>query len=128
MWFFRGSREVRSLVDHRKSCRVTPPPHAPVKIQIMGLHSLDFTNAKDISITGIGVHVPHGFEACNLESDVELVITLPGKRSFSAVGALRHRSKGDEQSSFGIEFTQISEASCLLIEMYIDDFKQGQES
>jgi len=128
MWFFRGSREVRSLVDHRKSCRVTPPPHAPVKIQIMGQHSLDFTNAKDISITGIGVHVPHGFEACNLESDVELVITLPGKRSFSAVGALRHRSKGDEQGSFGIEFTQISEASCLLIEMYIDDFKQGQES
>jgi c-di-GMP-binding flagellar brake protein YcgR len=113
-------------IDPRKSIRVAPLPTAPVRIQIMGSHSLDFTNAKDISAGGIGIYVPHGFEACNLESAVELVITLPGERSFSAFGILRHRSKSKRKGYFGIEFTQLSRAARALIEKYVANTLQIQ--
>lgn len=99
----------------RQARRVHPPHSAPVHVQIMGRESLDLVTARDISATGIGVHVPHGFDACDLASDVELVITLPGARPFLAAGRLRHRTKG----FFGVEFTRLSAPQRAEIEAYV---------
>lgn len=104
---FRSRRAERAREQaERDSQRVRPPRTAPVQVQIMGRHSLDVVTARDISATGIGVHVPHGFDAWDLESHIEMVITLPGGPPFLAAGTLRHRSKG----GFGVQFTRLADA------------------
>ena len=98
------------------SLRVRPPRAAPVHVQIMGRESIDVVTARDISATGIGVHVPHGFDVWDLESDIELVVTLPGVSPFLATGMLRHRTKG----FFGVEFTRLQAGHRDAIRRYVD--------
>ena len=74
----------------------------------MGPGFLDVFNARDVSQTGLGIIVPHGFEGCDLLGSVELIVTLPGFPSFSAAGTLRHRTRHGVLSFFGVELTRIS--------------------
>lgn len=76
----------------------------------MGPGRLDVLNARNVSQTGIGVYVPHGFVGCDLEAEVELVITLPGERSFLAHGLIKHKTDGGKEGRhFGLVFTEIAQ-------------------
>jgi len=77
----------------------------------MGPHLLEVLRARDISITGIGVFVPHRFEGFNLDTEVELVIALPRQRPFVTWGRIRHATeRGGESPFFGVQLTRLSPA------------------
>lgn len=101
-----------------RATRVRPSRNAPVEVQIMGRDSLDIVNARDLSATGLGVRVPHGFEDCSFDNALDLVITLPGRRPFQARANLRHY-QGRSNSYVGVEFTGLPERSKVLIEQYV---------
>ena len=83
-------RKKRASPSDVRSQRRRPSKSEPVEVQIIGGNSIDILHARDISATGLGVFVPHGFEGCDLDQEVELVITLPGTRTFMARGVIRH--------------------------------------
>jgi PilZ domain len=83
--------------------RVRPDPERPIDVHLMSDNFLDIFEARDISVTGVGIYVPYRFEGCRLTSPVELVITLPGSEPFLARGRLVHRTKKDREF-FGVEF------------------------
>lgn len=86
----------------------------------MGSESLDVLDARDISRTGLGVYVSHGFAGYDIAQAVELVITLPHSKPFLARGVIKHRTRRDEPAEyFGIEFAQLSESSCDKVERYV---------
>ena len=86
----------------------------------MGSNSLDILRARDISLTGLGVYVSHGFEGCDVNSEVELVITLPRTRTFVCKGVIRHvSSEGEPGQYFGVEFTRVTDGNRAKIREYI---------
>ena len=95
-------------VDLRDDTRFRPRPGSPVSVQVMGPNSLDVLLARDIALKGVGVNVPHQFRDCNVDAEVEIVITLPGQRPFLARGQVRHRTANYGDSRFfGIEFVEL---------------------
>jgi hypothetical protein len=106
--------------NQRAAPRVQPPKTAGVEVQIMGEDHLDVLPAKDISVSGIGVSVPHRFAGCDLGTEVELVITLPGMRSFRAYGIIRHWT-GSTSDHFGVQFTRIDSRHVSAISSYIKE-------
>ncbi len=124
MRLYWGSSEVDPSVSPARSenaIRVTPARNAPIAVQIYGNDSLDLLEARNICETGIGVQVAHCFRGVNLDSEMELVITLPGIRSFRALGRVRHRTQESKNADhFGLEFTEISNRCRRLISSYID--------
>ena len=106
--------------SRRPAMRVRPTATHRVEVQIMGSNSLDVLHARDISVTGLGVYVPHGFEGCDIDAEVDLVITLPQSRAFLAKGVIRHVTEGDsDKGHFGVEFTQLSPGDQAQLERYI---------
>jgi len=89
-------------------------------VHLVSRGSIDILRARDISTGGVGVRVPHAFCGCDVESDVELVITLPGERPFSARGRVRHRGASDAAPFFGVEFTEIDAAHRDRIRHYVE--------
>ena len=85
----------------------------------MGQGFLDVLNACDISAGGLGVRVAHGFVGCNIDSEVELIVTLGRSRPFKTTGAIRHHGKGDRPQVFGVEFTSLSSEQRAAVEAYI---------
>lgn len=74
----------------------------------MGRDSLDVLHARNVSETGLGVWVAHGFAGFDLAAEVELVVTLPGERSFLACGVIKHVTAGSgEANHFGLHFTKL---------------------
>ena len=120
-----GRFSVAALLNPtRAETRVTPSQLAPVEVQIIGAGHLDVLNARNVSQTGIGVYVPHGFQNCNLESEVELVITLPGERSFLTRGRIKHQTdSGAEGRHFGLVFTEISSNHRMAIRGFVKSFR-----
>lgn len=103
-----AQRKTEKAVTH--TTRVEPLRSAPVEVQIMGRGSLDVLRARNISATGLGVYVPHGFAGIDLSQEVELVVTLPGVRSFLARGIVRHvTDSADDAHHFGVELTGIAD-------------------
>ena len=102
----------------RDTDRIEPAASAPVQVQLMGKRSLDIVNARNISMTGIGVWVPHGFEPEAIGAEMELVVTLPGQRPYLAKGILRH-FQDLPKSFFGVEFSDLPEPLRGHLESYI---------
>ena len=102
-----------------RSERVQPRPGEPIEIQVMSERFLDIFEARDISTTGVGIFVPYRFEGCDLESPVDLVITLPNGTPFLAKGRLVHRTKM-EREFFGAEFIRLPEERALEIAHYVE--------
>lgn len=92
-----------------------------VEVHIMGNESLNILRARDISLSGLGVRVPHGFRDADLASELDLVITLPGRRSFLARGVVRHRNSVDVPNYFGVELTSIKPAHREEIRRFLQD-------
>ena len=105
--------------EARCAARVRACENEPIEIQLMSDQFLDIFDARDISISGVGIYVPYRFEDCNLKSLVSLVITLPERRPFIAKGRIVHRSK-TEREFFGIEFVDLSEVQSQEIARYVE--------
>lgn len=96
--------------SRRHEARYQPPASTVVEVHIMGEGSLNILRARDISLSGLGVRAPHGFGAADLAGELDLVIALPGIRSFSARGTVRHRADDASGHFFGVEFTDLKPA------------------
>ena len=87
----------------------------------MGRNSIDVLHARDVSAEGIGVLVPHRFEGCDIDSQVELVVSLPRQRPFVAHGQVRHASdEAGGSACFGVRFTQLSPEDRGRLQAYLD--------
>ena len=111
--------------DRRRDVRVRPAEHEPVEVQVMGRDFMDVFRARDISVGGIGLLVPHLFDGCDLAVSVDLVISVPGRTSFMARGVIRHISKPGKggptggRDGFGVEFTFLSVEGRAFIQGYV---------
>lgn len=86
----------------------------------MGRDSLDVLHARNVSETGIGVYVPHGFAGVDLEAEVELVVTLPGASPFLTRGVIRHTTEtAREGRHFGLEFVELAAPHRRAIARYV---------
>ncbi len=110
----------------RTDVRVVPGRGAPVEIQVIADKSLDVLNARNVSETGMGVYVPHGFEGFDLEEEVDFVITLPRELSFLTRGVIKHRTDGGREGRhFGLHFTQISREHRNKLRRYVAATAEG---
>ena len=103
----------------QRSRRAQPAQGKPVHVQIMGEGFLDVFAARDISAGGVSISVPHRFEGCAIDQEVDLVISLPAERPFMARGRIVHRTKTSHEF-FGVEFTRLADSHSALIERYVD--------
>lgn len=85
----------------------------------MGRGFLDVLTARDVSLGGLGVCVPHGFAGCDIDAEVELIVTLGRDRPFKARGAIRHHGGPGAEHVFGVEFTELSAEQQEAVEHYI---------
>jgi c-di-GMP-binding flagellar brake protein YcgR len=102
---------------NRKHLRVQADPSAPIRVDIMGNGFLDVLNARDISVGGLGIRVPHGFVGCDLHREVDLIVTLGRTRPFKAKATIRHYNQNEHV--FGVEFSALSSQQQGEIETYI---------
>lgn len=94
-------------------------PTAPIRVDIMGNGFLDVLKARDISVGGLGIWVPHGFAECDLASEVDLIVTLGRARPFKARAVIRHYSKTENDRVFGVEFRDLAPEQTVAVESYI---------
>ena len=86
----------------------------------MGEGFLDIVKARDICEGGVGVWIPHGFSGCDIQSYVELVVTLPGRKSFMVTGSVKHDSESKAgERFFGIAFAKLNPERCTWIRSYV---------
>lgn len=112
--------QLFSAAERRRYPRALPLSTKPVEIQLMGARFLEVVEAEDISERGVAIRVSHQFSGCNLESAVDLIITLPGRPSFKARGIIRHAATSSDRTLFGVELTQISSKNQASIGRYVD--------
>ncbi len=111
----------KSSAGSQVAQRFTPLPAHPVEVQIVGHNSIDILRARDVSMTGISVFVPHRFEGYDIDSEVELVITLPEQRSFLLGGRIRHSTDhADVSHFFGLHFTRVTSEIRERLQAYLD--------
>jgi c-di-GMP-binding flagellar brake protein YcgR len=114
------------MENQRKNERVVPDESDPIEVQIMGDGFLEILTAKDIGPGGVGIYVEHGFQGLNIIRDVEIVISIPGEKSFKARGVIKHKRQlsnyhSEKQDFFGILFTQICNKHRQLLERYVEE-------
>ena len=112
---------ARKAEDPERSAkRVEPLRSAPVEVQVMGRGSLDVLHARNVSATGLGVYVPHGFAGFDLAAEVELIVTLPGVTPFLARGSIKHVTRSDDHKNhFGLVFRHLDKPHRRSIERYV---------
>src|SRR5512138_2195680 len=95
--------------ERRRHPRVMPYDAHPVEVQLVGTNFIEVLRATDISVGGIGVRVGYEFAGYDLDHEVDVIITLPGKRPFRARGKVRSKSARGRDHVFGVEFTFVAE-------------------
>ncbi len=65
--------------------------------------------------------MPDGFPALEPDAEVELAITLPGRRPLRAAGDVRHVTELLTERFFGVELLEISPAHRAVLEAYVAD-------
>ncbi len=83
----------------------------------MGDGFLELRRVRDISEGGLGILVPHHFEGCEIQKEVRFILTLSGERPFIGKGIIRHTSVSE--SSFGVQFTEISKEGLAKLREYV---------
>ena len=112
----------------RYSERVKPLSSDPITVQVFSKGVIDIHHAFDISLKGVGVRAPNRYQIDGSLENIRLVITLPGSRSFSAEGVVRHVTKRPyKQLCFGVEYTDISDFALSFIRDYIQHRKELPE-
>ena len=110
--------------ERRRRIRVVPEQNEPIVININGENFIEIVYASDISVSGIGIVVPYGFEGCRIDKDVSIVVTLPipEKRSLLCQGKIRHI----RNSNFGVHFNGIEKEKRLLLRKYVSSQLDNQ--
>ena len=114
-------------IEQRSFVRVRPHPRRPVSIQIMGKDFIDTFQVVDISVGGVGVRVPHRFDGCEINEEVEVVLSLPGGRPMQTRGTIRHVREEPGGSLFGLQFSQLSPVHRGAIESYVQHRLSGDD-
>jgi hypothetical protein len=104
------------MTSRRAHSRVRPKPGESIEVQLIGPDFLEIVEVRDISAGGLGLQIPALFEGRDIDVPVEVIVTLPRERSFSARGVIRHVSKG---AQFGVEFTELPDQARSRIERYV---------
>jgi len=86
----------------------------------MGDGFLEVFRARDISISGLSVYVPHGFDGYRIDGPVDLVLKIGHDRSFRARGVIRHHSTEADKRFFGVQFIDVSDEHMRRIRQYVD--------
>jgi hypothetical protein len=86
----------------------------------MGSGFLDVLHPLDVSAGGMSLAVPHGFEACDISGEIEVLIKLPKARPFVVKAIVRHRGGSGDKVSFGLEFKDLSEPAHDRIAAYVE--------
>lgn len=102
--------------------RFTPKLSEPVYADVVGEGFYDRCKVRDISANGISVFVRHDFQGVNLTNEVDLHITLPGRKSFKVIGQICHRGLGKDHY-FGIRIISIDSNSRSLLDEYLRSLK-----
>lgn len=109
---------VAKPADNRREFeRVTPDPHAPVRVHINGDDFIEVTNALDISEGGIRIKVGHRFAGCHVDLPASFIIHLPApiNQHVSVKGRIKHVLN----DSFGLQFAALNQTGRELIRRYI---------
>ena len=108
-----------SRLELRKHPRYKPNPAAPVRVDIMGNGFLEVVHARDVSLGGLSIFVPHDFVDCDIAGEVDLIVTFGKNRPFKVRAMIRHRSTGRNEHWFGLEFVDLSEEHRGAIAQYL---------
>ncbi len=63
--------------------------------------------------------VEHDFKGCNIGRLIDIIITLPDKKSFKVKGKIIHKNI-EKSHFFGVEFVDISEEAKNRIREYVE--------
>lgn len=85
----------------------------------MGNGFLEVLRARDISVGGLGISVPHDFAGCDINSEVDLIVTLGRSRPFKTRGVIRHASRSGNDHVFGVQFSALAPEHLRAIESYV---------
>ena len=101
----------------RRYFRAVPEAEHPIHLDINGENFIEILTAVSISQEGIGIRVPHGFKGCEINNQVELVLSLPYPINQSIVifGEIRYVAN----LMFGVIFTKMSSENNKIIRKYI---------
>jgi c-di-GMP-binding flagellar brake protein YcgR len=108
------------MKERRAYVRVRPDPAHPIKVQIVGNGFIEVLKARDISVGGLAVQIPHDLDLRPGQNSVELVISLPGSKPFAADAEIRHEWSSPGSRAFGIEFKRLSDADKERIQKYVE--------
>jgi hypothetical protein len=107
--------------ERRQHTRVLPDAHHPVEVHLMGADFVDVLHAADISIGGARIIVPHLFAGCDINVPLDIVLKLPGFRSFRIKGVVRHKdSAGAASAEFGVRIKDIGSPDMVKLTQYIE--------
>lgn len=114
----RGVLANKRVTASRQFDRVEPEHGQPIRVDFNGDDFIDVLEATDISCGGLGVTVPHGFDGCNLDSLVSLIIQLPDpvNECVSVKGQVIHLN----EARFGVAFVTMNPSAQEKIQEYID--------
>lgn len=93
----------------------------------MGKDFIDTFQVVDISVGGVGVRVPHHFDGCGINEEVEVVLSLPGGRPMQTRGTIRHLREEPGGSLFGLQFSALSASHRGAIEKFVEHRLSGDD-
>ena len=86
----------------------------------MGNGFLEVLSARDISVGGVAVFVPHDFGGCNIDDPIDVIVKLAAEKPFTARGIIRHTSTKAGDHFFGVQFTRVSDENLARIGRYVE--------
>ena len=103
--------------NRRKYFRAVPEEGHPIHLDINGENFIETLTPVSISQKGIGISVPHGFKGCEINKQVELVLSFPYpiNQDIRVFGKIRYITN----LMFGIIFTEMSSEDNKIIRKYI---------
>lgn len=103
--------------ERRHYIRVCPDRKCPLRVDINGTNFIDILPVLDISLGGVGIHVKHGFDGCDIGGAVSFVIAIPAPKQalLHGSGRIQHISG----NRFGIIFDPLPKLVRSQIRSYI---------
>ena len=91
----------------------------------MGDGFLEVLVARDISAGGVGVFVPHDFQGCDIDSEVDLILKVGGARPFKTRGVIRHQVREGSAHFYGVAFVGLTPEQREIVSQYVDVCLRG---
>jgi hypothetical protein len=111
---------VREAGKQREHPRVRPLPGTTIEVHIMGSGFLEVLSARDISVGGVAIVVPHDFSGSSIDDPVDVIVKLGSEKPFTARGVIRHLSKNAGDHFFGVQFIGLSDENLARVQRYVD--------